>query len=64
MLALRPDQDEDEVVARAAEAGARVGQAAPCWVGPPAYAALLLGYTALPLERIDGGLRRLARALA
>ncbi len=63
MLALPPGQDEAEVAQRAAEAGIRVGQVAPCWIGAPAYPALLLGYTALPLERIDAGLQRLARVL-
>ena len=63
MLALRPGLDEAEALQQAAAAGVCVGAVAPCWVGAPGYAALLLGYTALPLERIDQGLRRLAQAL-
>src|SRR5581483_9337883 len=64
MLALRPGLDEAEAAARVAAAGVRVGQAGPCWIGPPDYAGLLLGYTALPPQRMDAGLRALAEALA
>jgi GntR family transcriptional regulator/MocR family aminotransferase len=63
MLTLRPEIAEERAVRRAAEAGVGVGRTAPCWVGEPQYGALLLGYAALPADRIDAGLRRLARAL-
>ena len=63
MLTLRAGQAEADAAQRTAQAGIDVGRTAPCWVGAPEYAALLLGYTALPTDRIDAGLRHLARAL-
>jgi GntR family transcriptional regulator/MocR family aminotransferase len=64
MVTLRPGLSEVDAARRAAEVGISVGQTAPCWVGAPEYAALLLGYAALPAERIEPALQRLARALA
>ena len=54
---------ESDVAARAAERGVGVYPSAPYYAGAVAAPALLLGFAALPVERIREGVRRLAEVI-
>jgi GntR family transcriptional regulator/MocR family aminotransferase len=50
------------VLARASAAGVELLPLSICDVGPPSRPGIVLGYGAIPTDRIDEGLRRLRRS--
>ena len=54
----------DAIVRRASSAGVEVQRLSSFAVGPRARSGVLLGYGAIPAERIEEGLRRLRACFA
>ncbi len=57
------DLTEEELIERAATVGVSLDGAASCFTTPPAQPHILLGYAAMPEERIRAGIRHLRRAV-
>jgi GntR family transcriptional regulator/MocR family aminotransferase len=55
-------EELDQVLARASAAGVELLPLSICDVGPPSRPGIVLGYGAIPTDRIDEGLRRLRRS--
>ena len=55
-------EELDAAVRRASAAGVEVLPLSVCDVGPPSQPGIALGYGAIPIDRVDEGLRRLRQS--